>query len=102
MKTVAAQWDAAILICKKCSKKIGGGFGEKGKTSLAKALRARSNGKRGRKADMGVIETGCLKACPKNAVVAINAAHPQEWIVVPRGADVEDVLARLGVSAPSE
>lgn len=99
MKTVTAQWDAAILICKKCSKKLGGGFGEKGKTPLARALRVRGNGKRGRKADRGIIETGCLKLCPKNAVVAINGARPGEWLIVPRGADVEDVVERLGIGA---
>ncbi|CAN5122928.1 hypothetical protein BH10PSE13_BH10PSE13_15130 [soil metagenome] len=97
MKTVSAQWDAAILVCKKCSKKVGGGFGEKGKTSLAKALRARGNDKHGRKADFGIIETACLKVCPKNAVIAINGAQPHKWLVVPRGTDVNEVAAMLGV-----
>ncbi|MET0240831.1 MAG: (2Fe-2S) ferredoxin domain-containing protein [Sphingobium sp.] len=97
MKTVPAEWQTAILICKKCSKKVGGGFGEKGRTSLAKALRARGNGKKGRKADFGIIETGCLKVCPKNAVVAIDAAHPRQWLVVPAGADMDEVAQRLGI-----
>jgi len=96
MKTVSAQWDAAILVCRKCSKKVGGGFGAEGKTSLAKALRARGNGKRGRKADRGVIETGCLKLCPKNAVVAINASRPRNWLIVPRNADLGEVAEKLG------
>jgi hypothetical protein len=38
-ESVAANWSAAILVCGKCSKKVGGGFGPKGKTSLAKALK---------------------------------------------------------------
>ncbi|MFT3964316.1 MAG: (2Fe-2S) ferredoxin domain-containing protein [Sphingobium sp.] len=99
MKTVLAQWEAAILICRKCSKKVDGGFGEKGRTSLAKALRARSGGKgKGRKAGIGVIETGCLKICPKNAVVAINGARPRDWLVIPRGTDVEVAAVELGLA----
>ncbi|HEX7872667.1 MAG TPA: (2Fe-2S) ferredoxin domain-containing protein [Sphingobium sp.] len=97
MKTVPARWDAAILICKKCSKKIGGGFGEKGRTSLAKALRARGDGGKGRKASLGMAEVGCLKVCPKNAVVAINGARPKDWLIVPRGADLDEVAERLGL-----
>ncbi|MET0366459.1 MAG: (2Fe-2S) ferredoxin domain-containing protein [Sphingobium sp.] len=97
MKTISARWDAAILVCKKCSKKAGGGFGEKGRTSLAKALRARSDGGKGRKADLGVIEVGCLKVCPKNAVVAINGARPKDWLIVPRGTDMDVVAQRLGL-----
>lgn len=97
MKHVTAHWSTCILVCKKCSKKAGGGFGEKGRTSLAKALRARGSGKRGRKADFGVIETGCLKLCPKNAVVVIDTAYPQDWRVVPRGTDVDALAGDLGI-----
>lgn len=97
MKTVSAQWDVAILVCRKCSKKAGGGFGEKGRTPLAKALRARGNGKKGRKASLAVVETGCLKVCPKNAVVAINGARPKEWLIVPKGAVLDEVAEGLGL-----
>lgn len=99
MKHVAAHWSTCILVCKKCSKKVGGGFGEKGRTSLAKALRARGNGKKGRKADFGVVETGCLKLCPKNAVMMIDTAHPQSWRVVPAGADVDQLARELNISS---
>ncbi len=97
MKKTDAQWEAAIIVCKKCSKKVSGGFGEKGKTSLAKALRARGNGGKGRKATIGVVATGCLKVCPKNAVVAINGAYPKDWVIVPRGTDIEVAAERLGL-----
>jgi predicted metal-binding protein len=99
MKHISAHWDATILICKKCSKKVGGGFGDNGKTSLAKALRATGNGKRGRKADRGIFEMGCQKICPKNAVVAINAARPHDWLIVPRGADLDEVTDALGFTS---
>lgn len=97
MRTVKADWQAAIITCGKCSRRMGGGFGAKGKTSLAKALRRLGNGKKGRKAGFGVIETGCLKLCPKNAAVAFNAADPQNWHIVGRGTDAEDVVGLLGL-----
>jgi predicted metal-binding protein len=97
MRRVKADWQAAILVCGKCSRKIDGGFGSKGKTSLAKALRKRGNGKKGRKASLGVIETGCLKICPKNAVVAINGARPRDWIIVGRGTDIAVAAFSLGI-----
>jgi predicted metal-binding protein len=97
MKTTSARWDAAILVCRKCSKKMGGGFGEKGKTPLAKALHARAGGGKGRKASLGVVEIGCQKVCPKNAVVAINGARPKDWLIVPKGAALDEVVERLGL-----
>ncbi len=97
MKTVSAKWEAAILICRKCSRKLGGGFGENGRKPLAKALRARGIGGKGRKADVGIAEVGCLDICPKNGVVAMNAANPGTWLIVPKGADIETVAERLGL-----
>ncbi|MCE7797097.1 (2Fe-2S) ferredoxin domain-containing protein [Sphingobium sufflavum] len=99
MKRTSAQWDAAIIVCRKCSKKLGGGFGEKGKTSLAKALRAQADGGKGRKAGIGVVETGCLKICPENAVVTINGARPKDWLIVPKGSDIDVVAQRLGLGS---
>jgi hypothetical protein len=95
--TVRADWQAAIIVCGKCARRIGGGFGEKGRTPLAKALRKLGNHKKGRKADLGLIETGCLKICPKNAVVAINGARPRDWLIIPRGSDIATVADRLGL-----
>jgi predicted metal-binding protein len=78
---------------------LGGGFGKKGSTPLARKLRALGNGKKGRKADFGVVETGCLKLCPRNAVVAIDAARPRDWVLVRKGADLQEVARRLGLPA---
>lgn len=74
-----------------------GGFGENGELSLAKALRREAgSGKPKRKGTRtAIIEVGCLDVCPKNAVVALAADAPGEWLVVPRGADAASVLARL-------
>jgi predicted metal-binding protein len=95
--TVGSHWSAAILVCGKCSRKLGGGFGEKGKTPLAKALRKRAGKGKKRKADYGVVEVGCLGICPKRAAVTIDGAHPDEWLLVREGTPVDEVAQRLGL-----
>jgi predicted metal-binding protein len=94
---IRSNWSATILVCGKCSKKLDGGFGEKGRTPLAKLLRRLGGGKK-RKAEFGVIETRCLGICPKGAVTVIDAAHPGKWLLVEEGAPVEDVVERLGLA----
>ena len=88
MKQARSEWTKVVLVCGKCSRKIGG-------EPLAKQLR-RAVGK-GRKARAGVVEVKCLKLCPRNAVTVVDAAAPREWLVVEAGERVEDVAARLGL-----
>lgn len=88
-------WEDAIVVCGKCSKKLGGGFGERGKQSLAKALRKRLGLSKGRKAKVGIVETKCLGVCPKRAVVVGRAGG---WLIVPGGTDVDGVAAELGLT----
>ena len=97
IRRAKADWEATVLVCGKCSKKVGGGFGPKGKTPLAKALR-RIFGK-GRKASDGVVETKCLGLCPKNAVTLVDGRQPGEWLVVTPDEDVEAIAARLSRGA---
>lgn len=97
MKTVRANWRHAVLVCRKCSKKIGGGFGPKGRTPLAKALRDEAGGGKGRKATAGIVEVGCLKICPKHAVTVVDAARPAEWLVVKAGMPAAEVAMQLGL-----
>ncbi|MHA6720925.1 (2Fe-2S) ferredoxin domain-containing protein [Sphingomonas sp. RS6] len=97
-RLVASNWGNAVLVCGKCSKKIGGGFGEKGKTSLAKGLRKRFGLGKGRKAKIGVIETKCLGVCPGGAVTVVNGARSREWLIVKKGADLDEVGRELGLS----
>ena len=97
VKTVRANWRQAILVCRKCSKKVGGGFGAKGRTPLAKALRDEAGLAKGRKAAAGVIEVGCLKICPRHAVTVVDAARPGEWLVVKPGTAASEVAGRLGL-----
>ncbi|CAN5232491.1 hypothetical protein BH10PSE3_BH10PSE3_27170 [soil metagenome] len=98
-KRARSDWTEVILVCRKCSKKLDGGFGEGGDQRLAKALRKSVDGK-GRKARVGVIEVGCFDICPKNAVVVVKASNPSDWVIVPRGAATKAVTARLGFDGP--
>ena len=90
MKPVTSRWEGALLVCGKCSKRVGGGFGPKGKTRLAKLLRQRLG--KGRKAPLGVVETKCLGVCPKHAVVVVDSRRPGEWRLIRPGSDVDELL----------
>lgn len=94
---VRSDWAKTVLVCAKCSKKMGGGFGPKGKTALAKALRKAADAKKGRKSRVGIVEVKCLGVCPKRAVTVIDGARPREWVLVPEGADVGAVAEELGL-----
>ncbi len=85
---VRAHWSGAMLVCGKCSKKLDGGFGDKGRTPLAKALRREPGFGKGRKAGIGVVETKCLGICPKRGVVVVDTRAPDRWRIVAEGADV--------------
>ena len=98
IRTVRTSWQAAIFVCGKCSRRVGGGFGKKGRTPLAKALRKLGNGRRGRKAGFGVVETGCFKLCPRHAVVSLNGAEPGVWRIVRAGTPVINVARALGLN----
>ncbi|MFW2852371.1 (2Fe-2S) ferredoxin domain-containing protein [Sphingomonas sp. TX0543] len=95
MKHARAQWHGAALVCGKCTRKIGGGFGKSGRGALAKALRKFPGLGKGRKAEVGVIETKCLGLCPKNAVTVVDTRRPGEWLVIDRHDDVALLAARL-------
>ncbi len=101
IKTVKSEWETAILVCRKCSKRVGGGFGPKGKTPLAKALRKQLGGKKGRKAKIAVIETKCLSACPKKAVTVVRTDDLLNWKLIAPGTPPDAVAETLGL-APQE
>lgn len=118
LKTVRSDWSNVILVCRKCSTKLGGGFGPKRRTPLAKALRAEisakkgraeisKNGrvkisaKKGRKNPVGIVEVKCLGVCPRGAVTLVDSAAPDAWMLVPAGRDVAAVAAALGLARHS-
>lgn len=94
-----ADWSNAILVCAKCSKRLDGGFGKKQRQPLAKVLRKRIGGGKGRRARIGVIEVKCLGVCPRGAVTVVDARHPGKWRLVPRGDDLDGLVA--AIEAPS-
>lgn len=97
-KTASTEWRDVVLVCRKCQKKLDGGFGPNGDLSLKKALRRYLKAKKGPKSQLAVIDVGCFDVCPKRAVVAVNAQRPGELLIIPAGADLLEVKARLGLS----
>lgn len=95
--SVPSKWRGAVLVCGKCSRKLGGGFGPNGETALAKLLKKRAGKGKAYRLPYGVVETGCLKLCPKGAVVAIDARRPGEWHLIRPGESIEAVALRLGL-----
>ena len=94
-----------VLICRKCSKKLDGGFGPDGDQKLAKALRRQlvlGHDRKSRCESYAVIEVGCLDVCPKGAVVALRAGRPDDWVLIPRGTTMGEVVDHLGLATPSE
>ncbi|MGY4396072.1 putative metal-binding protein [Sphingomonas sp. UYAg733] len=95
LKSVRSHWSTALLVCKKCSKRLDGGFGPKGRTSLAKALRKELGSGKGRKGKLGIVEVKCLGVCPRGAVTIVDAAHPGEWKIVPARRDIAEIVSAL-------
>ncbi len=94
---LAARSTALVAICRKCGKKLGGGFGKDGDVSLARALRRDFDLGKGKRASVRLVETGCLDICPKGAVVVVSGDRPGETLLIPRGTSTDAVAARLGL-----
>ena len=94
---VRSNWQQAVLVCRKCSKKLDGGFGPRGDERLAKALRRHLSIKKGRKAAAGIIEVDCLGVCPKGAVTVVNGAASRDWLLVRPDADLDTLASELGL-----
>lgn len=92
-----SKWREAVLICRKCSKKVRGGFGRKGRESLRDALKDELRAGKGRSSTIGLVEVGCFKLCPKRAVTVACGTRPGELLAVPAGADLEAVISALGL-----
>lgn len=101
--TIRANWSHAVLVCRKCSKKLekkGKGFGPDDKR-LAAALKrelgagAGAGKTKGRKARVGVIEVPCLDICPKGGVVVIDSRRPQDWRILTPDAPFDAVAESL-------
>lgn len=101
-KQVRAEWRDVVLVCRKCAKKLDGGFGPDGDERFAKALRrALDEGERRKvkalRREVAVVEVGCLDVCPKRAVVVVKGSEPGRLTLVPAGTGMDEVVGRLGL-----
>lgn len=94
---VRSSWSNVVLICRKCSKKLDGGFGPGGDVGLAKALRKHLSLKKGRKGAAGIVEVNCLGVCPKGAVTVVDGAASRDWLLVRPGADLDELTEALSL-----
>ena len=94
LQPVKAPWDGVALVCKKCGKKLGGGFGPAGDQSLQKALRTALKAT-GRRRALRILPVGCLGLCPKRAVTIIAPATPAHLLPIPAGTDPAEILRTL-------
>ncbi len=90
------------MVCRKCSKKISGGFGPKGKTRLDKALKDALVEGKGRKANLAIMQVGCFDICPKHAVIVARGATPETLYSVRKGTALEEVVRSLGLHQQPE
>jgi hypothetical protein len=94
---VSSRWEEIVLICRKCSKRVDGGFGAKGKTRLDKALRTELDIAKGKKARIGLIMAPCFDLCPKDGVTVACGSKPGALYVAKKGADVREIAQELGL-----
>ena len=94
LRDIPAKWDDLLLVCRKCSRKVGKRFGQEGDQVLEKALKAEL--KRGQGgARWKVASVACLDICPKNAVCLVQASAPGKVHLVAAEAAVTEVFGEL-------
>jgi predicted metal-binding protein len=94
IQTRPTPWKTVLLVCGKCSRKLGGGYGPTGHDTLKSALQSGLT-ELGLRRQVRVIETRCMGICPKKAVTALNAHIPGEILTVRRKTGTTEVLAAL-------
>jgi len=94
VRSVPTGWVDTLAICRKCGKKLGGGFGKSGKDDLRRAVREALKAA-GRRGSIGMVQASCFKLCPKDAVTVAIGSRPGELLVIPDGTPPEMVLSLL-------
>lgn len=97
IRAVTTPADRLLAICGKCGRKLGGGFGPGGRQRLGKALARDLGLPKPKRARLRIVETKCLKLCPKQAVALADSAQPGVLLVVPAGLATTDIIAALGL-----
>ena len=97
---VPAPWRTFVVACRKCGKRLDGGYGPDGDETLRRAVKQALR-QAGRRGTLHVVETGCLSLCPKGGVAVLRADRPGELHVIPAGLDGPELLAALGDDLPA-
>jgi len=97
IRTVTTRSEVLVAVCRKCGKKVGGGFGDGGKKSLATALKKALDLPKWKRSPVRIVETGCMKLCPKAAVAVTTSGDARLVFVVPEGTAVGEVARVLGL-----
>lgn len=87
-----------LAICGKCGRKLDGGFGPGGKQSLAKAIKRALALPKPKHAGVRLVETRCLKLCPKGAVAVADSAAPGSLLVIAARTPLAAVAAALALA----
>ena len=90
----AVPWRTVLLCCRKCARKLDGGFGPDGKHDFTETLK-RLLRERGQRRLVRLVETPCLGLCPKDAVTVLRADEPDHALIVSRGTDPVQLAERL-------
>lgn len=99
IRRIPTRHEEVILVCRKCLKKFGGGFGPDGDMRLDKALRRELGLGKGRKSRIRFLRVPCFDICAKNAVTVVKGSEPESVYVIQRGAALEKVAAMLGIGS---
>jgi len=99
IRKIRTKHEEVILVCRKWSKKIGGGFGPNGDLRFNKAMRHELGLGKGRKSSIRFLRVPCFDICAKNAVTVVKGSEPESFYVIPRGAALEKVAATLGIGS---
>ena len=94
IKSIQVAWSDMLVICRKCSKKLHGGFGPAGEHNLRQVLKTGLR-QAGRRQAVRIVETKCLGLCPKGAVAVIAVRSPGVMLVIPAGVEPAALLAML-------
>ena len=98
IRTVPMASRTLVAICKKCGKKLGGGFGDGASKPLAKALRKELHLPKWKRSPVRIVETACMKLCPKGAVAVMTGGDAGRVHVVPAGTPLAVVADHLGLT----